>query len=151
MLLKQCLYGLTALAVALLVVTLFWLALIAAIEYRRVTDPKPAAPNPERFPIWRLSALDLPVYAPPWDVLVKVDPWFDGRGAEWIVPGAALLAGLMFWAMGFPVLRKGNALAPDCPRLRRVLLASLVVGFILAAPWVYAAAYVLCRVPSPDT
>lgn len=134
MLLKRCLWGMAALGGAWLPLLCSWLLLGTALDARAAASPEAASPNPIRSPAHFLGPVDL---------LVAVDLSFAGWINLWLVPGAVVLLGLVLWAMGVPVLRKGTALAPTCPRASRLVTASVAVGLFLAVPWLLALVRVL--------
>jgi hypothetical protein len=76
------------------------------------------------------------------DVLVYADPFFAGTIYYWLVPGVAVLVGMVLWAVGVPVLGRKIS-GGQKPGLFKVAVASLSVGTFLALPWLYALACVL--------
>ncbi len=73
----------------------------------------------------------------PADLLVAVDPWFAGTLVFWIVPWLLVIVGFTILATAIvqPTHSKDHFL-----RIRRpstLLAISLVLGIVLALPWIY--------------
>ena len=94
-------------------------------------DSRPSAsatPNPAKVPAQMLG---------PADLLVAVDPWFAGTLVFWIVPWLLVIVGFTILATAIvqPTHSKDQFL-----RIRRpstLLAISLVLGIVLALPWIY--------------
>jgi hypothetical protein len=117
-----------------------WLLIVIAVDHGHKTVPMPQlSPNPTRAPA---SMLGL------GEVLVYADPYLAGTFYLWVVPGIALFALLVLWAMGAPVLIKKRYAGPSEPGLLKVAVASLAIGAFLAMPWLYALVCVLNKTVS---
>jgi hypothetical protein len=122
--------GVLALVGGFLPAAVFWLLLVAAIDCRDTARTVPiGSPNPAKIPAWQLGWLE---------VLVYVDPYLAGNMYLWLLPGAAVLAGLALWATGVPVLTKKSPVGWPVPSYAKVIGVSLAVGAFLALPWLYA-------------
>jgi hypothetical protein len=94
------------------------------------------SPNPAKAPHTWLGPVEL---------LGSVDHYLADNINLWLVPGLALVALLVLWAMGVPVFNKERAAGQREPSLPRVVVTSLAVGMFLGLPWLYALFRVLTR------
>jgi hypothetical protein len=94
------------------------------------------SPNPGKAPHTWLGLVEL---------LGSVDHYLADNINLWRVPGIALVALLVLWAMGVPVFTKERATGQTQPSLTRVVVTSLAVGMFLGLPWLFALFKVLTR------
>jgi len=102
-------------------------AIILAIEFRktRPADDRPGrTPNPAKAPWYSMG---------PGDLLVGLDPWFAGTLLVWLVSWCGALSAYvigvaMCWPTGSTTTRA----------IGRLIILSVVLGLLFAAPWYYA-------------
>jgi hypothetical protein len=129
MLRRRGLRGLIALLGASLPVAIAWLLIVLIMGLRDSAARAVGTPNPAKVAAHKLGLFDVVVYA---------DPYLAGIINLWLLPGVAVLVGLVLWAMGIlaPIKQRFTGMAS--PGLLTLTLTSVVVGVLLAAPWLYA-------------
>ncbi len=124
----------TALVGASLPVIVSWV-LLATLMIAREEPPPVGSPNPAKAPVWMLG---------PGGLLVYGDRWFAGTAYLWYFVATVALLGLIAWSAITAAESKPRQAAPR-RGVWRLWIVSVMVGFVLAAPWYYA---LLARITS---
>lgn len=130
-------WGLAIVGAGLAPLLLLWGAMLLILAAREADAPPPGRiPSPAKMPVYLLG---------PFDVVVYTDPWFAGTIRFWFAPwlGLVVLCGIL--GMIFVEPRRQGAPRPATGRSGTWLLAGLILGLVLAGPWVYGVFRLLSR------